>query len=245
MTCIIVDDEPLAREDMQYLIEICSDLEIIGTFPNAIRAGEFLERRPVDIIFLDIQMPMVTGLDFATRIPSQTSIIFTTAYTQHALESFDLNALDYLLKPIDQSRLEKAIAKAKKYRRGHLEQNMDLSHGDGDDLQDFLLIRSERQFKKVVLKHIKFIEGLKDYVVIHENGQKTLTAMNLKTIHKKLSSAQFVRVSKSYIVNITYVNSFDSHTIFIDDQAIPLGDIYRKDFLRIWLPISGRSNTKN
>lgn len=234
MTCIIVDDEPLAREELQYLVETYSDLEITGVFSNALNAGEFLETRPIDIIFLDIQMPLVTGLSFATRIPSQTCIIFTTAYPQYALESYNVDALDYLLKPIDQNRLEKAIAKAKQYKRGHEVRDMNSSYGDSGDLQDFLLIRSERQFKKVVLNHIKFIEGLKDYVVIHENGEKTLTAMNLKTIHKKLPSTQFIRVSKSYIVNISYIDRFDTHTVFVSSQAIPLGDVYREDFLRLW-----------
>lgn len=234
MTCIIVDDEPLAREELQYLIETCSDLEIIGLYSNAFYAGEFLETRQTDIIFLDIQMPKVNGLSFATRIPSHISIIFTTAYPQYALESYNFDALDYLLKPIDQGRLEKAIAKVKQYRGGSGVRDINSSCGDSDDLQDFLLVRAERQFKKVVLKHIKFIEGLKDYVVIYVKEQKILTAMNLKTIHKKLPSSQFIRVSKSYIVNISYIDRFDTHTIFVDDQAIPLGDVYRDDFLRLW-----------
>lgn len=234
MTCIIVDDEPLAREELQYLIESCSDLEVIGTYSNALSAEEFLETKQIDIIFLDIQMPKVTGLDFATRISSQTSVIFTTAYPQYALESYNVDALDYLLKPIDPDRLEKAIAKAKQYRRGHEVRKVSSSTGDDGDMQDFLLIRSERQFKKVILNHIKYIEGLKDYVIIHENGQKTITAMNLKTIHKKLPSSQFIRVSKSFIVNTSYINRFDAHTIFVEDQAIPLGEVYREGFLRLW-----------
>lgn len=228
MTCIIVDDEPLAREGLQALIEEVSDLEIVGKFSSAFLASDFLARNEVDLIFLDIQMPKITGLEFAAQISKQTLIIFTTAYEQYALKSYDLNAFDYLLKPIGIERLAKSITDAKAYHKLLLAKNpkSELEHE-----QEYLLIKASRRQYKINFKDIQFIEGLKDYVIVYSGSQKLVTAMNLKNIQLKISSNSFCRVSKSYIVNIDHVESFDARTIYIDQFEIPIGEIYRMDFL--------------
>lgn len=228
MNCIIVDDEPLAREEMQALIKDVSNIEILGKFSNALTALNFLKENKVDLVFLDIEMPKVTGLEFATQLPEQTLTIFTTAYPQYALKSYELDAIDYLLKPVEKKRLEKAINKAQVYRKllsdatekGTVEANTG----------DFLLIKSDRRFHKISFSNIIYIEGLKDYVVIYAGNQKLITAMNLKTIHQKLPQQIFLRVSKSYVVNINHIHSFDHHNVYIGDSEIPLGDVYKKDF---------------
>ncbi|RZK40288.1 MAG: response regulator transcription factor [Pedobacter sp.] len=232
MNCIIVDDEPLARQEMQALINDVSNIEILGMFSNAPSALKFLETNSVDVIFLDIEMPMVTGLEFAAQLPKDTLVIFTTAYPKYALESYELDAIDYLLKPVEKTRLQKAIHKAETYMKllsDETEKNT-IESNTGD----FLIIKSERRFFRINFADIKYIEGLKDYVVIYTANQKLITAMNLKTIHQKIPPNIFLRVSKSYVINIDFVDSFDHHNIFIGENEVPLGDVYKKDFFRIY-----------
>lgn len=229
MTCIIVDDEPLAREEMQSLIQEVSQLQIIGKFSNAVTALEFLKTTTTDLIFLDIEMPQVTGLEFAEKLPKQSLVIFTTAYSQYALKSYELDAIDYLLKPIDKTRIEKAINKAVAYNK-LLSAETEKGTVEGNDT-DFLLIKADRRYYRINNKDIRFIEGLKDYIVIHTRNQKLITAMNLKTMHQKLP-AGFLRVSKSYVVNKEYIDSFDNHNIYLGETEIPLGDVYRKEFFK-------------
>lgn len=232
MNCIIVDDEPLAREEMQALIKDISQIEILGKFSNAPTALDFLKLNEVDLIFLDIEMPMVTGLDFAAQLPEQTLIIFTTAYPQYALKSYELDAIDYLLKPIEKARLEKAISKAEAFRK-LLSDDTEKNTVEANTT-DSLLIKADRRFYKINFKDIKYIEGLKDYVVIYTGNQKLITAMNLKTIHQKMPQHIFLRVSKSYVVNKNYIESFDHHSIFLEGTEIPLGEVYKRDFFSIY-----------
>ncbi|WP_223601614.1 LytTR family DNA-binding domain-containing protein [Chryseobacterium sp. GVT01B] len=228
MNCIIVDDEPLARSEMRSLITEISNIDILGEFSNAPSALDFLKDNDVDLIFLDIEMPMVTGLEFAEMLPKKSLIIFTTAYSQYALKSYELEAVDYLLKPIDPQRLEKAVEKAILYTE--LLSKDTVKNTVESNTADFLFIKAERRFYKISFSDIKFIEGLKDYVVIHTKQQKLITAMNLKTIHQKISGETFIRVSKSYVVNMNYIDSFDNHNIYIEDSEIPLGEVYRAEF---------------
>ncbi|WP_313600567.1 LytR/AlgR family response regulator transcription factor [Epilithonimonas vandammei] len=232
MNCIIIDDEPLARAEMRSLIKEASTIEILGDFSNALTALEFLKTNDIDLIFLDIEMPLVTGLEFAEQLPKQSLIIFTTAYSQYALKSYELDAIDYLLKPIEKHRLEKAIQKAELYNQ--LLSQSTIKNTIESNTNDFLFIKSDRRFYKLNFEEIKFIEGLKDYVVIHTKTQKLITAMNLKTTHQKLPAQNFLRVSKSYVVNINFIDSFDNHNIFVDESEIPLGEVFRAEFFRIY-----------
>jgi DNA-binding LytR/AlgR family response regulator len=232
MRCIIVDDEPLAREEMQELIKEVSQIEVAGVFSNALTAMEFLKANEADLIFLDIEMPMVTGLEFAAQLPKQILTIFTTAYPQYAFRSYELDAIDYLLKPIDKGRLEKAINKAEAYKRllsEETEKNIVQSNTG-----EFLIIKSDRRFHRLNFSDIRYVEGLKDYVVIYAGNQKLITAMNLKTIHQKMPQHLFIRVSKSYVVNIDYVDSFDHRNVYIGESEIPIGEVYKRDFFKIY-----------
>lgn len=232
MNCIIVDDEPLARAEMKALINEVSSAKILGSFSNAWTALDFLKSNKVDLIFLDIEMPMVTGLDFATQLSGSTLVIFTTAYPQYALKSYELDAIDYLLKPIDKGRLDKAIKKAETYQ-SLLSGNPEKNTLEGNTA-DFLLIKSDRRFHRIKFENMRFIEGLKDYVVIHLAGQKLITAMNLKTFHQKIPQDIFLRVSKSYVVNKNYIESFYHHTIYLGTNELPIGEVYKKDFFTIY-----------
>lgn len=231
MNCIIIDDEPLAREELQALIKEISSIEILDKFSTAVKALEFMNKEQVDIIFLDIEMPLMNGLEFAKQISENTLIIFTTAYPQYALKSYELDAIDYLLKPIDTHRLDKAIKKAILYNE-LLSNNKNTLESN---TPEFLFIKADRRFHKIYFKDVLFIEGLKDYVIIHTKNQKLITAMNLKNMHQKLPIDDFFRVSKSYIVNLECIESFDNHSLYIQESEIPLGEVYKKTFFEKYL----------
>ena len=227
MRCIIVDDEPLARKGILLLINKTQGLEFAGEFSDAQSASDFLETESVDLIFLDIQMPGTNGIEFAKTIGNKTLVIFTTAYAEYALDSYEVDAIDYLVKPVALSRFQKATAKAKSY--------IDMLSKDASNSletieNEYIFIRSERRIIKIYLNDITFIEGLKDYVIIHTAEQKIITLMNLKEIHSRLPENTFVRTSKSYIVNIRHISSLDNNDVVIGKHEIPIGNVYRDDF---------------
>jgi DNA-binding LytR/AlgR family response regulator len=229
MNCIIIDDEPLAREELHSMLEEISGPTVVGSFSSASAAEKFLSGNEVDLVFLDIQMPKMTGLQFIETIPKSSLVIFTTAYPQYALESYELDAIDYLLKPFDNERLQKAVDKAQHYSdllSANKENSLEKS------TSEFMIIRSEKKFFKVNFTDIKYIEGLKDYVLIHTTSQKIIASMNLKTIHQKIPLPSFIRVSKSYVINSEHIISFDSYSINFDDREVPIGEIYRENFIK-------------
>jgi len=232
MNCIIVDDEPLAREAVELLIEEREDLNLVNSFNNATSAGKYIEENRVDLVFLDINMPHVTGLEFARTIPKTTLVIFTTAYTEYALDSYEVDAVDYLVKPIEQDRFNKAVDKAIAYHSLLLgeEKEPEVKEDVQKVESDHIFIKSDRRFFKVNFKDILFIEGLKDYVVIQMTEQRLITRMNLKTIHELLPRKNFLRVNKSYIVNTERIDSFDNNDIFIGKYEVAIGNSYRDIF---------------
>lgn len=230
MTCIILDDEPLAREGMLLLLQNVTEVEVLGTFNSVKKARDFMERQKVDLVFLDIHMPATNGLEFAASIPKDTLVIFVTAYAKYALESYDIDAIDYLVKPVNRTRLEKAVSKALMYQR--LWETPGSTESVGSD---FVLIKADRRYHKIFFDKILYIQGLKDYVVIFMESRKIITSMNLKTIHGYLDTQSFSRVSKSFLVNIHHIDSFNHQSIFIKEAEIPIGEVYRKDFLQLYL----------
>lgn len=231
MKCIIVDDEPLAREGMIDLVKTRTDLNLVESFKNATNAEEFLKVNDIDLIFLDIEMPGIDGLEFAEGIPKKTLVIFTTAYKEYAFESYKVDAVDYLLKPISEQHFNKVIDKA--FRVYKLLQKEETRIEEIAD--DFIFIKSERRYYKILFDKILFIEGLKDYVIIYTENDKVIPAMNLKTIHRQLPKSMFIRVSKSYIVNETAIDSFDSNTIYINKHEIPIGKVFQEGFQKTYL----------
>ena len=228
MNCIIVDDEPLARIAIQKLVCQTENLETLASFNGADATREFLAKNTVDIVFLDIQMPGVNGIEFARTIPKNTLVVFTTAFHEFASESYEVDAIDYLIKPVKLERFQKAVEKAHTYCK--------LFHTDGINSNienittDYIFVRSERRIFKVHFSDILYIEGLKDYVIIYLATQKVITLMNIKTIHELLPKSFFVRVSKSYIINVNNIDSVDNNTVYIGENEIPIGNIYRDYF---------------
>jgi DNA-binding LytR/AlgR family response regulator len=228
MNCIIVDDEPLARKAIQKLVYQTANLESIASFNGADATREFLAKNAVDLVFLDIQMPGVNGIEFAKTIPKKTLVVFTTAFHEFASESYEVDAIDYLIKPVKLERFQKAVEKAQTYcKLFHTDSiNSNIEH----ITDDYIFVRAERRIFKVHFSDILFIEGLKDYVVIYLENQKVITLMNIKTINDLIPKRFFVRVSKSYIINVNNIDSVDNNTVYIGKNEIPIGNIYRDFF---------------
>lgn len=231
MKCIIVDDEPLGRKAIERLIREIPSLNLLDNFGDATSAGEFLQNNSVDLVFLDIRMPGIDGIEFAKTIGKETLVIFTTAYPEYALESYEVDAIDYLVKPIEFDRFLKAVEKATDYHS-----LLSAQKNSVESITDeYMFAKAERRYFKIMFSSILFIEGLKDYVVIHTTEQKIITKMNLKTIFEQLPQKLFFRVNKSYIVNSQHIRSFDNNDILITSYEIPIGTAYRDAFFEKFL----------
>lgn len=228
MKCIIVDDEPIARKGVKKLVDQIPQLELLESFNSAEAASEYIQTTHVDLIFLDIQMPRINGIEFARSIPKHTLIIFTTAYSEYALDSYDVDAIGYLVKPIDPAKFRKAVDKAITYQSLLLDEEKKSVENVADE---YIFVKSDRRFFKVNLKDILFIEGLKDYVIIQMDGQRIITRMNVKNIHDLLPKSTFLRINRSYIVNKNHIDSFDNNDVFIKNHEIAIGNSYRDAFL--------------
>lgn len=229
MKCIIVDDEPIARKGIKKLVDQISQLELLNTFNSAEAASEYINTTTVDLIFLDIQMPGINGIEFARSIPKHTLIIFTTAYSEYALDSYEVDAVDYLVKPIDAVKFRKAVDKAITYHSLLLDEEEKSVEPVEDE---FIFVKSDRRFFKVSLKDILFIEGLKDYVIIQLEDQRIITRMTVKSIHEILPQSTFLRINRSYIVNRNKIESFDNNDVFIGKHEIAIGNMYRDEFFQ-------------
>lgn len=227
MNCIIVDDEPLAREAIELLIKDIDYLTVAGTFNNASAAARYMEEHAVDLIFLDIQMPGITGIEFAKTIARRTLIVFTTAYSEYALDSYEVDAIDYLIKPVEPERFRKAADKALSYSSLLMQDEKENIEPAADD---YFFVKSDRKYFKVNFEDILFVEGLKDYVILQLEEQRIITRMNLKAMNELLPKSLFLRVNKSYIVNTARIEAFDNNDIFIKTHEIAIGSSYRDGF---------------
>lgn len=236
MKCVIIDDEPLAVDIIETYIQKISGLEIVATCNNPLEAITILNRNKVDLVFLDIEMPNFSGIDLVKTLDSIPQFIFTTAYPEYALDGFNLNATDYLVKPIPFDRFLKAVSRAKEK---HDLRGMTYDHSPtnllvpGEVKNDFIFVKSEYDNIKINIEDIKYIQGLKDYIKIYTASTKKaiLTLSNFKEIQDKLPSKQFLRVHRSYIVNITFIKSIQKTKIVIDEIRIPIGETYKNQVL--------------
>ncbi|RYC50525.1 LytR/AlgR family response regulator transcription factor [Flagellimonas olearia] len=238
MKCIIIDDEPLA---IDLLMEYCQKLDFVeleGTFTNPLEAISIIKEKKVDLIFCDIEMPQINGIDFISSLDNTPMFIFTTAYSQYAVEGFNLNAIDYLVKPIPYNRFIKAISRAKEvmgYKRPVEPQNVFPSHGEGTKSSEYIFVKAEYESVKINLNDLQYIQGLKDYLKIHVQGtnKAILTLMSFKEIMEKLPAHQFLRVHKSFVVNISCIKTVQRNRIVINDVRIPIGESYKANFFDI------------
>jgi len=225
ITCIAIDDEPLALNLVNEYISKVSFLDLKGSFTDAIDARAFLEKEKIDLIFLDIHMPDLNGIQLYHSMPHKPMVIFTTAFSEYAVEGFNVNAIDYLLKPFEYDRFVKSVYKAKEYHEFTLNQEMRLTS---------IFVKSDYQLVKVNLKDVLFIEGLDDYIKIHlAENKNILTLMSLKAITEKLPSSEFVRIHRSYIVPLNRIEKVSSKKVEIAGKEIPVGISYADEFFRL------------
>jgi DNA-binding LytR/AlgR family response regulator len=224
---LAIDDEPLALQLVESYIRKTPFIELAGTFDNPFDAMSFLEKEPVDLIFLDIQMPDLTGIEFARVLKGDSKIIFTTAFEQYALEGFKLEAIDYLLKPFSYEEFLKAAQRVNKLVE--LEKSAEIV---SDSANDYMFLKSDYKIKKINFKDILYIEGLKDYVkvfVVNETNP-VLSLNSLKSLEDTLPKSQFMRVHRSFIVNLDKITTVDRSRIVFSKAYIPIGDQYKDKF---------------
>lgn len=230
--CIIVDDEPLAIRIIEKHIAKIQDIEIVARCESAVEAFSLLQQHSIDLIFLDIQMPELTGLDFLNTIPNPPHVIITTAYREYALEGYEFGVVDYLLKPISFERFLKAIQKI--YHKADpdivLRQKiLDQSSSPGDD---FLLVKVKKKLVKVYLKDILYIENLKDYLRIKTTDKEVVTKMLISDMEKTLPESEFLRIHRSFIVSLSKIEAFSPSGVEINELEIPIGRSYKSLVLK-------------
>lgn len=221
LTAIALDDEPLALQLLQAYGKLTPDLVPIELFTDPKVAAQRLQAHPVDLLFLDIQMPDITGLQFLKTLSNPPMVIFTTAFSEYAVEGFNLDALDYLLKPFELERFQKAVQKAVDYQR-FLQMDAQNSNQKGESL----FVKAEYSVVKIPFDDIVLIEGFDDYIKIHAGGKPVLTLMSLKGVFEKLPQGKFLRVHRSYIIALERAESLRRGQISIAGRQVPVGDRY-------------------
>lgn len=216
--CVITDDEPIARKGLQGYIEKIDFLQLVGVCEDAIQLNSLLKQQTVDLLFLDIEMPYVTGIDFLKNTPQAPKVIFTTAYEQYAIKGYELDVLDYLLKPISFERFLKAANKAYDYFAGTTAKEA-----------SYLFIKTDNKLEKVNLEELLFVEAMENYVALYTTDKKLITHSTLKALQEKLPSSQFIQPHKSYLVNIQCIQSIEGNILHIGGKyQIPISK-YQKD----------------
>ncbi len=250
LQCIAIDDEPKALDIIELYCKKVPFIELEKSFRDSLEALDYVQNNATDLIFLDINMPDLNGIEFLQAISNHPMIIFTTAYSEYAVESYEYKAIDYLLKPITFSRFLKAANRA-------LDQKKTQTNKAGSEIAStqnikpkHIILKSGSESYKVNLDEILFIEGAQNYIFVHTTQHKVMTLMRMKEIETLLPSGQFIRIHKSYIVNFNFLEKIESYQVTIKDATIPIGKIYRESFrkeLRMNYPtvsngVSSRNN---
>jgi two-component system, LytTR family, response regulator len=230
ISCIAIDDEPLALDVLRRFASKVPGLKLRATFQNPLEALESMQEHPVDLVFLDIQMPDLTGLQLLQALPRQPLVVFTTAYSKYAVDSYEVNAVDYLLKPIIFDRFLKAVNKARDLLRSREAMATQAPGSDPAADKDFIFIKSDTRFFKVNHADIRYIEGMRDYIAVHTPTQKILTLMGMSKMMEKLPQADFMRVHKSYIIALNHITLTQHNRVFIGDKEIPVSNSYKDQF---------------
>jgi two-component system LytT family response regulator len=231
LTCIILEDEPLARSLMETYVGKVPHLQLINSFSDPLLALDYLRENSVDILFSDIQMPEITGITLLKLLKKKPLIILTTAYSEYALEGYELEVFDYLLKPISFERFLKSVEKATaRLTTAELKKDNDLPTVAANSGNEFIFIKDGTKMVKVRLNEIKYIEGLKDYVSIYTTDKKIVSLQTLKSLESQLPQNQFIRVHNSYIIAFDAIDTVDKEKILIGKNYIPISDSYKKAF---------------
>ena len=222
--CIIIDDEPIAIKVIRNHLQKLEDLEIVAECKNAIQAFEILRKSKIDLMFLDIQMPEITGLEFLKTINNPPKVIFVTAYRDYAIEGFELDVVDYLLKPVTFERFLKSV---NKYYQSASKRDIHITSANETKALDFIYVKENKRIFKVYLSNINYLESMKEYVRIHTDEKKFVTKNSMTYFENKLPKDSFVRVHRSFIVSILKINSFNSTTIEVGKITVPISRKYK------------------
>ncbi|OUS01103.1 DNA-binding response regulator [Flavobacteriales bacterium 33_180_T64] len=238
MKCVIIDDEPLASDVIESYLNKIGGVDIVAKTHNPLEAIGILTKNKVDLVFLDIEMPNLNGIDLVKSIENIPQFIFTTAYPQYALDGFNLNATDYLVKPIPFHRFIKAMARAKeKYEMSNRLTGVNFVSATSNNTSvedNFIFVKSEYENVKIEINNIQYIQGLKDYLKIYKVGcnKAIITLSSFKDILDKLPQNQFLRIHRSFVVNVNYIKALQKTKVVIDDVRIPIGETYKVDVLK-------------
>jgi len=223
INCIVVDDEPIAREGIIEYIRQIDYLNAVAQCKNAAEAAGLLQKKKIDLIFMDIQMPKLTGIEFVKALACPPLIIFTTAYSEYALEGFELDVVDYLLKPISFARFLKAAEKAQSYVNAR---NREVSI-----TQDFFFIKCNGKIEKIIMADVVYIEAMANYVIIHTRQKKYITYLTFSGIEEQLPDHLFVRIHKSYIIAISAIQTIDGNDVITSSMRLPMSKNYRNEVM--------------
>ena len=242
MRCIAIDDEPLALRQISGYISKIPFLELVATFRSAVLAQEWLKENSTDLIFVDINMPDMTGVEFVQSLETPTMVIFTTAYAEYAIEGYKLSAIDYLLKPFGLSDIVRASEKAhslyellqlQEHKQGEESEDDAESESAEVDEKDYISVHADRKTHLVKLSNIVYLESAGEYVRLHlADGTKLVTLFRLKNMESTLQASQFMRVHRSYIINLSYVSGYTKGRVFLSNEDYaPIGESYKEQFL--------------
>ena len=227
ISCVAIDDEPVALGVIEDFISRTPSLDMKGAFNDPFAAIEYIRENKVNLIFVDIQMPQITGIQLVKSLPEPPLVIFTTAYSTYAVEGFNLNAIDFLLKPIDYDRFLKSVNKAEEYI-GYRERPIESAA-----TSPFIFVKSDYQIIKIDVDDITLIEGMDDYVKIFTSTKMILTNMTMKDILSKLPSSKFTRIHRSYIISLMHIESVRNKRVKIGEKQIPVGDSFADSFYKL------------
>jgi DNA-binding LytR/AlgR family response regulator len=228
--CIIIDDEPLARKGLKEYITDIDFLHLIGEFDNPLKAAKLLSEGSVHLIFLDIQMPKISGLDFFKTLLNAPPVVFTTAYPQYAIDGFDLNAIDYLVKPVSFERFLKAALKVKEYYEVR-QKNINEQNTQQEQKEAFFFVKADNKLVKIFLDDILFVEALQNYIAVHTTSKKYITYLTFKSIEDYLPEHQFIKTHKSFIVSAPRIDNIEGNDIRIGEHHIPISRNNREEVL--------------
>lgn len=226
LSCIIVDDEPVARKILQEFVDRVPFMDLQGKFENAMKAKAYLQNNETDIIFLDIEMPKVSGLQFLQNTEIAPLVILTTAFPQYALEGYELDIIDYLLKPFAYSRFLKAVQKAKEY--------IELKNAISANLfSDYIFVKSEKRIEKIEVKDILYAESLGNYVTIYVDNKKIIAYLTLKSLESQLPSTEFIKIHQSFLVACAKINAIEGNEIKLSNKSLPISRNYKDAVMKM------------
>ncbi|WP_316801668.1 LytTR family DNA-binding domain-containing protein [Pedobacter nototheniae] len=232
--CIVVDDKPLAIDILNDYVGKVPDLSLVFSSTNPLEALEYVMKNEVDLVFLDIQMPQLNGVQFMKIVSGKCKVILTTAYSEYALDGFENDAIDYLLKPISFERFYKAVQKAQHYFDSAPQTNPKIEQLPTIVKEnDFIFVKTEYKLVKINTEDILYVEGMQNYVAIHTKTGKVMSLQNIKKTEEQLPKKQFIRVHKSYIIAVNKIISIERSRIYIGETIISLGDVYKDEFYKI------------